>query len=75
MKKQALLLIFLIFLMAGCNDTTIAFSGESDNWEGEYSAILSDNESREDGEYLFGYKNAKKDIAAYKNLKIVTTHL
>ena len=70
MKKQLLLLISFIFLMAGCNDNTITFSGESDNWEGEYSAILSDNESRKDGEYLFGYKNAKKDTA-FKNLKIV----
>ena len=70
MKKRLLFLFSSILLIVGCNDETLSFSGESDNWKGEYTANISDNETREDGKYVFGYKNATKDIS-FKNLEIV----
>lgn len=70
MKKRLLLWVPFILLIVGCNDKTISFSGESDNWKGEYSANISDNETREDGKYIFGYKKATSDTT-FKNLEIV----
>ena len=70
MKKRLLMLMPFIFLIVGCNDKHLSFSGESENWKGEYSANVSDNETREDGKYIFGYKKATNDTS-FKNLEII----
>ena len=69
MKKRLLLLVPLIFFIVGCNDKHLSFSGESENWKGEYSANISDNETKEDGKYIFGYKKVTSDTS-FKNLEI-----
>jgi major membrane immunogen (membrane-anchored lipoprotein) len=68
MKKTFLFVILLVSILAGCSDKYIFLSGESKNWRGEYSANIDGN--REDGNYLFGYKNGEKDTK-FKNLEIV----
>jgi hypothetical protein len=65
MMKRLLSLIPFILLIIGCNETflsngngkPLSFSGESDNWKGEYSVIISENGTREDGDFVFSYKN------------------
>lgn len=44
------------------------FSGESESWDGKYNANIDG--SSEVGEYVFGYKDAKKDMVI-ENLKII----
>ncbi|QPA30453.1 hypothetical protein [Thermaerobacillus caldiproteolyticus] len=68
MKEPFLFVILLVSILVGCSDKHIFLSGESENWKGEYSANISGN--REDGNYLFGYKNGEKDTK-FKNLEIV----
>ncbi|RST76173.1 hypothetical protein D4T97_005160 [Siminovitchia acidinfaciens] len=63
MKKRLLFLVPFILLSVACNQKTISFSGESDYWKGEYSANISDKGTREDGKYIFGYKNATSDTS------------
>lgn len=70
MKKRLLFLIPFICMIVGCSDKYLSFSGESDNWKGEYSANISDNGTRENGKYVFGYKNATSDTS-FRNLEIV----
>lgn len=72
MKKPLsfLILIASVVLIVGCNNDTISFSGESENWKGEYTANISENSTREDGEYIFRYKNTTSE-PTFKNLEIV----
>lgn len=67
MRKLLFFLILSVLFVSGCGQENIQFSGESENWEGSYSAYVDD--SKENGEYVFGYKKAEKDIVI-KNLKI-----
>ncbi|MBA2871344.1 putative lipoprotein NlpE involved in copper resistance [Anoxybacillus calidus] len=59
MKKPFLFVILLVLILVGCNNKHIFLSGEGENWKGEYSANINGN--REDGNYIFGYKNGEKD--------------
>jgi major membrane immunogen (membrane-anchored lipoprotein) len=68
MKKTFLFVIILVSILVGCNSKHIFLSGESESWKGEYSAYINGN--REDGNYLFGYKNGEKDTK-FKNLEII----
>ena len=74
--KRLLFLIPFILLIIGCNETSLSngkslsFSGESDNWKGEYSAIISENRTREDGDFVFSYKNGSSKTS-FKNIEIV----
>lgn len=74
--KRLLFLIPFILLIIGCNETSLSngkslsFSGESDNWKGEYSAIISENGTREDGDFVFTYKNGSSKTS-FKNIEIV----
>ncbi|GAB3062768.1 hypothetical protein [Virgibacillus ainsalahensis] len=68
MKKIPLFLIFSVVFLSGCGVENIEFSGESENWEGEYNAYI-DN-STENGEYVFRFKKAQKD-KIIEDLKIV----
>jgi len=76
MMKRLLFLIPFILLIIGCNETSLSngkslsFSGESDNWKGEYSAIISENGTREDGDFVFTYKNGSSKTS-FKNIEIV----
>ncbi|WP_199427071.1 hypothetical protein [Thermaerobacillus caldiproteolyticus] len=67
MKKPFLFVIFLVSIL-GCSNEFIFLSEESENWKGEYSANIDGN--REDGNYIFGYKNGEKDTK-FKNLEII----
>ena len=57
MMKRLLFLIPFILLIIGCNEIflsngngkPVSFLGVSNNWKGEYSAIISENGPREDG--------------------------
>jgi major membrane immunogen (membrane-anchored lipoprotein) len=68
MGKPVLFMIFLALLLMGCSNKTIIFSGESDNWKGNYTANIDG--TREDGEFVFGYKNATNNTE-FKNLEVI----
>ncbi|QOR64921.1 hypothetical protein IM538_13815 [Cytobacillus suaedae] len=69
MKKAIFLFVMiLVTVLVGCGNKYFHFSGESDSWKGEYSANIDG--TREDGEFVFGFKNANKD-STFKNLVIV----
>ncbi|MUV37816.1 hypothetical protein JNUCC1_01622 [Lentibacillus sp. JNUCC-1] len=71
MKKFFMSLLFFTLFISGCNEgneNNVKFNGESENWEGSYSANISG--SSENGEYIFRYKNAREETII-KNLKIV----
>lgn len=67
MKHFLLVQILVILLLTGCGMESIRFSGESENWKGEYAANIS--EARENGEYRFGYKNAERGMV-FESLEI-----
>lgn len=60
MKKMVLLLFLTILFLAGCGTQSVRYSGESDNWAGEYAATIED--TSEHGEYLIHYKNGSEDM-------------
>ncbi|MDQ6597275.1 hypothetical protein E2K98_07500 [Bacillus salipaludis] len=66
MKKLFVLLI--IFCLAACSNQSVFLSGSSKHWEGQYSANIEGN--REDGTFIFGYKNANKNTN-FKNLQVI----
>lgn len=57
--KTSLLIMTLVFFLAGCGMKIILFSGESDSWKGEYVANVDD--TSEDGQYTFYFKNVQKE--------------
>ncbi|OCA81961.1 hypothetical protein [Pseudobacillus wudalianchiensis] len=67
-KLLSAFILFMLTLTAGCSSDMIGFSGESDSWKGEYSAVKSD--TNEHGEYRFTYKHAARDTS-FKNLTIM----
>ncbi|OIK15573.1 hypothetical protein BIV60_08465 [Bacillus sp. MUM 116] len=66
MKKTPLFMLLLILILAACSKQ-ISLSGESKHWEGRYIANIDGN--REDGNFIFGYKNANKQTE-FKNLNV-----
>ncbi|WP_281658756.1 membrane lipoprotein lipid attachment site-containing protein [Halobacillus sp. Cin3] len=64
MKKIILYLFIVTLVLAGCANESIMLSGESSNWEGEYSA--DNGPDTEYGEFTFHYKKDEE----LKNLKI-----
>ncbi|MFJ7512546.1 hypothetical protein ACIQW7_24315 [Peribacillus simplex] len=72
MKKTLIFMIFLVSILAGCNngDKYINLSGESDHWKGEYVATAT--EDTENGTYKFKYKNANSDSdVTFKKLQVL----
>jgi len=68
MKKIFLIMTLLVSILAGCNDDHVFLSGEGENWKGEYSANTNGN--KENGNYVFGYKDGEKDTK-FENLEII----
>ncbi|KMY53909.1 hypothetical protein AC623_07980 [Bacillus sp. FJAT-27231] len=66
-KLLSAIILFMLTMTAGCSSDMIGFSGESNSWKGEYSAVKSD--TNEHGEYRFTYKHAARDTS-FKNLTI-----
>lgn len=67
MRRIILLTIIIVLILAGCGMKIIRFSGESDNWKGEYTANVDD--TSEDGQYIFSFKNVQKE-PSFTNLEI-----
>ncbi|MGG1399666.1 hypothetical protein ABE288_17900 [Bacillus salipaludis] len=65
MKRLFVLLIILC--LSACSNQSVFLSGKSKHWEGQYSANIDGN--REDGTFIFGYKNANKNTK-FKNLQV-----
>jgi hypothetical protein len=58
--RKAILIVIFGVLLVGCSQyKTIHFLGESAHWKGDYSAKY--NDSKDETEYIFSFKNAKKD--------------
>jgi uncharacterized lipoprotein NlpE involved in copper resistance len=68
MKKHFVLLFLMIFILVGCNNKSISLIGVSDSWSGKYTANISGN--KENGKYIFSYKNATGTGKELKNLEI-----
>ncbi|CEG26255.1 membrane lipoprotein lipid attachment site-containing protein [Bacillus sp. B-jedd] len=58
MRKYFFITVLLVML-SGCGDEYVRFTGESENWKGEYTAYIGD--ARENGEYKFFYKEGNSD--------------
>nr|WP_263327179.1 hypothetical protein [Neobacillus sp. Marseille-Q6967] len=67
MKKPILTVIFFVLFLVGCGIESNRFSGESDNWKGEYATNIDG--TSENGVYTFGFKNAT-NATTFKNLEI-----
>lgn len=65
--KKIVIFLLLINILGGCSSKYMEFSGESESWEGKYSANLHDND--EDGSYTFFYKNGDGNTIL-KNIEI-----
>jgi major membrane immunogen (membrane-anchored lipoprotein) len=68
MSKPILFMIILVLSLVGCSSKTIIFSGESGHWKGNYTANIDG--TREDGEFIIGYKNATNNTV-FKNLVVI----
>lgn len=68
MEKRVLIVIVFVLFLVGCGNESITFSGESDNWKGEYATNIDG--TVENGLYTFGFKNATNDTI-FKNFEIV----
>ncbi|MGG4263743.1 hypothetical protein [Peribacillus simplex] len=72
MKKTLIFMIFLVFILVGCNNDNkyIKLSGESDHWKGEYVATATEN--TENGTYKIKYKDANSDgQVTFKKLQVL----
>lgn len=58
MKPHIVLVFLAVFMLTGCNQQVILLSGESESWEGEYTANVDG--STESGKFVFGYKKGKR---------------
>ena len=68
MKKLCIFLVLMISILGGCSGKYMVFSGESKNWEGNYSTTINGND--EDGSYTFNYKNGDGNTK-FKNIEVV----
>ncbi|TCJ02135.1 hypothetical protein [Cytobacillus praedii] len=68
MKKTIMIVMLSVLFLVGCGYKFISFSGESDNWKGEYATNIEG--SSENGTYTLGYKNAPNNLT-FKNLEIL----
>lgn len=66
--KKIILLFLLMLILTGCNEY-LTYSGESDNWKGEYTSTINRDRGCENGNFLFHFKDKTKDIGL-KNIEV-----
>ena len=59
--KKIILLSLLMLILTGCNEY-LTYSGESDNWNGNYTTTINSDSGCENGNFLFHFKDKTKDI-------------
>ncbi len=59
MRKIYSLICIIVLILVGCSNDSLHFKGESEHWEGEYSADITDG-TREDVQYVFHFKDGKQ---------------
>lgn len=67
MKRIIIIGILSVFFLVGCSKEYVTYSGEGDQWKGEYVTTI--DESSENGEYTFDFKDGTK-IITFKKLEI-----
>lgn len=73
MRKIGLLL-FLITVLIGCSNSNdykyLSYSGEGENWQGEYTVNTNSKKNSENGNFIFSFKDFEENME-FKDFELI----